>query len=111
MICDEYEARVAYDSSTDEDYTDTDMETIAIAQSAERVELGKDPIYLDVYGSTNVTEDLNLDTSLFGRIRGMFDSGASICCIDKSYAYKSYRKYIKHLHKFYVNCKWTDHYQ
>ena len=100
FVPDAYEARVAYDS--EEALSDADLEEIAIAQSNEEVTVGNDPIFLNIFGSTNIREDVKLNSSLFGQIRGMFDSGASICCIDKVYAYANYRKYIKKLTDFYV---------
>ena len=38
---------------------------------------------------------ITLDTDIFGRVDTVFDSGASICCIDQTVAYKYYRRYIR----------------
>ena len=38
---------------------------------------------------------ITLDTDIFGRVDTVFDSGASICCIDQTVAFKYYRRYIR----------------
>ena len=63
------------------------------------------PIYLNLHFSTDIKEgeleEKEFSTSLFGRIKGMFDSGASINCIRASYAHKHYKKHIKREKDFY----------
>ena len=63
------------------------------------------PIYLNLHFQMDIKEGelepKTLNTSIFGRIKGMFDSGASINCIRTQYAYKYYRKYIRKQKDFY----------
>ena len=65
------------------------------------------PIYLDLHFTTDIRpgelEPKDFEASIFGKIRGMFDSGASINCIDAHLAHKCYKKYIKRDRNFY--CK------
>ncbi len=93
---DDDEIRMGYDTDTT-DYTDEELEQICAAQqSMERVNMNtNEPIYLDVFGTMNTNEECEIETSKFGRFRGMFDSGASINCMDRQYAYKYYKKHIK----------------
>ncbi len=78
------------------------QEEIFTAQSLERVGLdAKEPIYLNLNCSTNIRREKEIRTN-YGKIKGMFDSGASINCINREYAYKYYRKYIKPMRGFYV---------
>ena len=94
----------------------TDMEQIyktqnqlLVADSIEHVtgmpRTGDQPIYLNLHFSTAIKEgeleEKEFSTSLFGKIKGMFDSGASINCIRASYAHKYYKKYIKREKDFY----------
>ena len=84
---------------------------ILVADSIEQVtgmpRKGDQPIYLDLHFSTETKEgeleEKEFTTSLFGKIKGMFDSGASINCIRSSYAHKYYKKYIRREKEFY--CK------
>eukprot|EP01084_Bolivina_argentea_P089055 160766_1 len=63
FVEDEYEARMAEGYEDQVNYTKEQMDEIfAVQHSLERVELGKDPIYLDLCGTFNTREEIELES-------------------------------------------------
>ena len=90
------------DRMEDEDDEIYDDEEVNVTDSIEHLDLtpSANPIMWDL-DMRPIIED-KIVQSRYNKIRGMFDSGASINCIHAAYARKRYKKFIRNIRGFYV---------